>query len=109
MERKKLGSFGEDIAVDYLRREGYDILERNFSCRLGEVDVIAGKGDEIAFVEVKTRSQDDFGRPAEAVDGKKQAKIRKAATVFMLGNGGDEKQMRFDVMEIYCKHIESAF
>lgn len=109
MEREELGRFGENMAAQYLEGEGYEILARNFRCRLGEVDLIAAKDEELAFVEVKTRSQDDFGRPAEALKPKQEANIKKAATVFMLGFGKEEKQIRFDVVEVYCKHIEAAF
>lgn len=109
MESKELGRFGEDVATTYLERTGYEILCRNFTCRLGEIDIIASKADDIVFVEVKTRSEDEFGRPAEAVGAKKQANIRKAATVYMLGNERNDQNMRFDVFEVFCNHIESAF
>ena len=61
MKRKELGNLGEKIALNYLQKENYRILERNFYCRQGEIDIIAQKQKEIVFVEVKTRTNNSFG------------------------------------------------
>ncbi len=61
------GSLGEKIAVEYLRKQGYKILEQNFSKRWGEIDIIAIDGDTLVFVEVKTRTSNQFGTPLEAI------------------------------------------
>lgn len=109
MDKKELGRFGEEIASRYMEKEGYEILERNFRCRIGEVDIIAQKDNEIAFIEVKARTSDEFGLPREAVDTKKQNVIRKVAAVYLLSAKGKDKQPRFDVMEVYCNLIKAAF
>ncbi len=109
MENICLGDFGERMAAAYLEEQDYMILERNFSCRLGEIDIIAEKDGEIVFVEVKTRSSDEFGRPSEAVGRTKMSKIRKAATIFMLSNKLGDHKVRFDVMELFVNQIEGAF
>ncbi len=109
MNNKELGDFGENIAEEYLRREGYDILKRNFRCRLGEVDIIGRKGNRIVFVEVKTRTSDILGLPREAVDSRKIDNIRKVAAVYMMWEKITNYQVGFDVIEVYCNQIENAF
>lgn len=119
MEKKKLGNFGEDKAALYLRRKGYRIVERNFSCRLGEVDIIARKGNYIVFVEVKLRKNADFAEALEFVTAAKQRRIISTASLW-LASHDCELQPRFDVIEIYApdgeksrrpdiRHIEDAF
>ena len=129
--RHVFGSAGESSAANYLRRKGYKIIERNYSCRFGEIDIIAQKGMYIIFVEVKTRSEglspdSDFGLPSEAVDSGKQRRTIAAAEAYLYKNEGDgeyEKMIRFDIIEVYLKraaftsspailkieHIEDAF
>ena len=67
MNNIAIGSFGEDVAIRYLEMRGYRVIAKNFKCRLGEIDIIAEKRDEIIFVEVKTRTNNKFGMPSEAV------------------------------------------
>ena len=69
--KKELGNIGEQIAVEYLEKNNYQILKRNFYCRQGEIDIIAKDKKEIVFIEVKTRSNLKYGRPAEAVNTQK--------------------------------------
>ena len=71
---KSIGDMGERRAVKFLKKKGYKILETNFKTNFGEIDIIARKGDYICFVEVKTRSSDNFGEPREAVNFHKQKK-----------------------------------
>ena len=66
MNNIAIGSFGEDVAIRYLEMRGYRVIAKNFKCRLGEIDIIAEKRDEIIFVEVKTRTNNKFGMPSEA-------------------------------------------
>ena len=119
MDKKSLGSFGEDKAALYLRRQGYSIVERNFSCRFGEVDIIASKGNFIVFVEVKLRKNSDFALAREFVTVSKQRRIISTASLW-LSIKRCELQPRFDVIEIYApdgvnsrklqiNHIEDAF
>ncbi|MEE1170054.1 MAG: YraN family protein [Anaerovoracaceae bacterium] len=109
MNRQQTGKFGEDAAAEYLVRNGYRIIERNFRCRLGEIDIIAQRGDIVAFVEVKTRLGNMFGRPAEAVGREKQKHIRRVAQIFMSIKKLHPLKIRFDVLEVTLNHIENAF
>lgn len=97
---KQLGAFGEDMACDYLTKQGYRVLERNFNCRAGELDIIALEGETLAFVEVKCRTGTEYGNPSEAVSRSKQGKIVKAALFFMTKNKLFDYMCRFDVIEV---------
>lgn len=106
-----LGDRGERRARRYLKRSGYKILERNFKNPFGEVDIIAKKGDVVAFIEVKTRSSDLFGMPSEAVLRDKKRRYVRAAE-FYFANRQIDVVVRFDVIEVYrgkVNHILSAF
>ena len=89
------GAWGEDYAAAYLRRHGYRILTRNYSCRFGEIDIIASDRHYVVFVEVKLRASDRFVRAGAYVTPAKQARIRTAA------EHDTPLQPRFDVIEIY--------
>lgn len=115
----ELGAWGEEKAVRYLTRRGYQILDRNFRSRFGEIDIIAKKGDELVFVEVRLRRSTAHGTPEETVDHRKQEKLRKTAQYYLLCNP-TELQPRFDVLALYAhkgtdtwplplKHIKNAF
>ena len=113
-----LGIWGEDLAAEYLENKGYRILQRNFRCRTGEIDVIASDKKYIVFVEVKARKNDSFASARSFVTAAKQRKILSAAK-FWLVSHYTELQPRFDVIEIYSEdrvkekasieHIENAF
>lgn len=103
------GKFGEMMAALYLEKQGYEIVEQNFRCRLGEVDIICKKNNQIIFVEVKTRTSDSYGTPGEAVNKDKKNKIRKVAALYMMSEKITNYQVKFDVMEIVLNHIENAF
>lgn len=113
------GAAGEVMAARFLRENGYDIWTANYSCRFGEIDIIAAKEPYIAFVEVKTRSEDSIYAPREAVTNRKQLRIIKTAMLF-IQNNNIELQPRFDVIEIITRknhpmniveidHIQGAF
>lgn len=109
------GKEGEDIAADYLQRKGYKILHRNYRTPLGEADMIVSDNDVLVFVEVKARTGTAFGQPFEAVNFRKQAKIRKIALYYLKVHKA-EKPVRFDVVSIISKngkneidHITEAF
>ena len=119
MERRELGAWGEERAAKYLRSKGYTILERNFRCRAGEIDIIALRGGAIVFVEVKLRRDSEFAEAREFVTPAKQARIRTAASLW-LAEHETPLQPRFDVIEIYApygertlfpkiNHLEDAF
>ena len=94
-ERHITGSNGEDFATQFLLEKGYKICERNYRCKVGEIDIVALDKDEIVFVEVKTRTQSKFGMPAEAVDGRKKNHIYRVAEYFVMANQLENKFMRF--------------
>ena len=119
MDTRSLGQFGEEQAARYLRRRFYTILERNYRCRFGEIDLIAADREYLAFVEVKLRKSDAFARAAEFVDRHKQNRLRMSAELW-LSLHETELQPRFDVVEIYApegeatkkpiiNHLEDAF
>lgn len=118
MEKNERGKWGEQKAANYLRLRGYKIIEMNFRCRQGEIDVIAQKRGYIVFVEVKLRKNADYGEAKEFVTRSKQEKVITAAEIW-LSQHESELQPRFDVIEIYApegekgrvrlNHIENAF
>ncbi|AWB81684.1 YraN family protein [Corynebacterium yudongzhengii] len=95
--RQALGRRGEALASSYLNQRGYRIIDRNVSYDCGEIDLIAVDGDEVVFVEVKTRSHDGFGG-AEAVDRRKLSRLRRAAARWLQGR--PPTIVRFDVLEL---------
>lgn len=118
-EQKERGVWGEDRAALYLRLHGYRIVERNFRCRMGEIDIIARRGGVISFVEVKLRKNAEHGEAREFVTASKQRRIVTAAELWLSQNQCD-LQPRFDVIEIYApqgtrtlrpviRHLENAF
>ena len=93
------GKMGEDAAAKYLKKLGYKILEQNYFCRMGEIDIIARDKEYIVFVEVKLRKNNDFGGAPAAVDKRKQEKIKRTA-LFYLQTNHIESAVRFDVVLI---------
>lgn len=115
-DRKTLGARGEEIAVTYLKRQKYRIIETNFRCRCGEVDIIARDGKTLVFVEVKTRRTASYGLPQLAVTPFKQRQISKAALTYLSKNRLMEESARFDVVSVLLvdtsptvDHIKNAF
>lgn len=106
MNSRKKGMAAETIACRFLEMQGYEILEQNFMIRTGEIDIIAKEKDTIVFIEVKYRKDTGCGYPSEAVDGKKQHKIRQTAMVYLKQRGFSfDIPLRFDVVEILGKKI----
>ncbi len=108
-KNKKLGAKGEKIAARHLKRLGYKILERNYKNAFGEVDIIAKRGDVLSFCEVKTRLNDLYGAPSEAVDKKKRMRYIQAAQHYARDG---EYIIRFDIIEVYkgkVNFIENAY
>ncbi len=100
-KRHIIGKIGEDLAVKYLEQAGYKILQRNFECRQGEIDIIALYKNEIIFIEVKTRTNIKFGNPADAVDRSKQKHLLKAVKYYLYSRNLEDEFVRIDVIEIY--------
>ncbi len=114
-EHNDLGKLGEELAVDFLQKHGYEILETNWTFQKAEVDIIALKGEVLAVVEVKTRSSIDFGLPQEFVKPKKIQLLVKAINEYITQNEIDV-EVRFDIIAIHkenndftLEHIEDAF
>lgn len=110
--KKLLGKVGEKKAAEFLKKQGYKIIETNYKNALGEIDIIAKGGEYTVFIEVKTRSSEVFGAPSEAVDYRKQQKYIKVAKAYAVKKGLTDKPMRFDVIEIEnekINHILDAF
>lgn len=95
---RRTGAVYEQKAGEYLKNQGYEILEYNYRCRMGEIDIIAEDGEYLVFCEVKYRSGQKNGHPAEAVDVKKQQIISKCALYYMTGRGMTDIPCRFDVV-----------
>lgn len=117
MDTRKKGYQGEDIAANYLKRKGYQIVRKNFHFgRYGEIDLIAKKKEVIVFIEVKLRHSNKFGDPAYSVGYTKQAHLRRAAEGYIYVNKIRDTEFRFDVITIEMEHglakinhIENAF
>lgn len=82
MNKTSIGKYGEDLACEYLKKRGYKIIERNFRIRGGEIDIIAIDNDTLAYVEVKTRSSHQFGRPEESVTSNKIRFLERASKFY---------------------------
>lgn len=114
-ERHETGKIGEEIAVTYLKQNGYQIIEKNFECRQGEIDIIAKDKSDLVFVEVKTRSSVLYGLPKEAVDKRKEKHIYRSAEYYIYRKHLENYPIRIDVIEILKKqgkfkvhHIKQA-
>jgi putative endonuclease len=94
------GKSGEELAQDFLEKNGYKILARNYKTKLGEIDIVARDKDTLCFVEVKTRHSDRYGLPQEAVSDSKQRQISKVALTYLKENRLLDKKARFDVVSI---------
>ena len=115
-DRQILGAAGERAAEKFLRRQRYTIVERNYRCPSGEVDLIALDHSTVVFVEVKTRTQPGFGSPLEAVDPRKQRQIRRAAQHYLVEKRLHDRDARFDVVGVWwedgrarCELVKNAF
>ena len=114
-EHNDLGKLGEELAVEFLQKNGYDILETNWVFQKAEIDIIAQKENILAIVEVKTRSSIDFGLPQDFVKPKKIQLLVKAVNEYVISNDLDV-EVRFDIIAIHkegknykIEHIEDAF
>ena len=106
MNTKEIGTFGEDAACEYLEDNDYEILERNFSLKTGEIDIIAEKNGCTVFVEVKTRKKNLYGEPSEAVNWKKREHIQRTALLYL---NSLDVEMRFDIIEVFYKSSGNSF
>ncbi|MCC3864840.1 YraN family protein [Terrisporobacter petrolearius] len=114
MNNIEKGKLGEEIAFKYIISKGGKIIEKNYRTKMGEVDIIAKLNGELVFVEVKSRSNLNYGYPSESVNYKKKRKITNVAKYYILDNSLENLSIRFDVIEIYfnekkINHIVNAF
>src|SRR4030066_896774 len=100
MEKKELGKKGEEVALRFLKKKGYRIIERNYVCKMGEMDIIAKEKDTLVFIEVKTRTSTLFGPPQLAVNSSKQRQLSKVALNFLKEKQLEDVKARFDVVAI---------
>lgn len=115
--RKRTGGRGEKLAADYLKGKGFIIMDMNFTCPLGEIDIVARKGNLLVICEVKTRKSKKYGSPELAVNHQKRARLIRLAKFYVKQKKLYEMAVRFDVISIYMlqnekpelKHIEAAF
>ena len=107
MSTKQDGDWGETLAAEYLEARGCRIVEKEWRCRFGEIDLIAEQEGTLLFVEVKLRSNLRYGMPRESVTAKKQEKLRSAALLYLSMHGLDVPA-RFDVAEVYTDARHSA-
>ena len=95
------GKYGEEVACEYLEKNNYKIIERNFSCYKGEIDIIAKYKNEIIFVEVKTRRNMKYGEAIDSITPLKKIHILKTANFFLYKNNLLKIPIRFDIIEVY--------
>lgn len=114
-QHNELGNTGEQLAVDFLIKHGYEILERNYRFDKAEVDIIAKLNNTLAIIEVKTRSTIDFGNPQDFVKPKQIQRLVKAVDAYVISNGINV-EVRFDIIaiirenkEFKIEHLENAF
>ena len=100
MKRKALGELGEKLAREYLKKKGYHILETNFRCREGEIDIVAQDKDYLVFVEVRTRTGSDFGTPEESLTVAKKDRLVSLALAYLQTHRGLPSLFRFDVVAV---------
>jgi len=94
------GALGEDLAAAHLKKAGYEIIERNYRCPAGEMDIVAREGEDLVFVEVKSRRSGSFGEPEESVGFWKQRRLSRIALYYLNQKGGGEAGVRFDVVSV---------
>lgn len=100
MQKRELGKRGEEVALRFLKKKGYRLIERNYVCKMGEMDIIARDKDTLVFVEVKTRTSNTFGPPQLAVNSSKQKQLSKVALNFFKEKRLEDVKARFDVVAI---------
>lgn len=99
--KRTFGSIGEKIAVEYLRKEDFNIIQQNYRVgRIGEIDIIATEKEYLCFLEVKTRTSYLYGTPSEAVNRKKQQCIKMLAQIYIKQHNFRDKNLRFDIVEV---------
>ncbi|HUZ08909.1 MAG TPA: YraN family protein [Acidimicrobiales bacterium] len=111
-DRRLLGAVGEGLAAEWYRARGFEVLDRNWRCRLGEIDLVCRSGDLLVICEVKSRSSDSFGAPVEAVTLAKRRRLRRLGTRWLAEHRVRCDRVRFDVVSVLGDRVgvvEDAF
>ncbi len=95
-----LGRYGEDVAVGHLEDDGYVVLDRNWRCEIGEIDIVAREGDVLVVCEVKTRSSLRHGSPFEAITERKLHRLERLGMAWMRAHGARPRSMRIDIVSV---------
>lgn len=106
LSRRGRGAWGEEQAARHYRSLGYDLVDRNWRCREGELDLVVQRDGVVVFCEVKARRTDAFGSPAEAVTPAKQRRLRRLAAAWLAANGVHGVEVRFDVASVLGTRVE---
>jgi putative endonuclease len=114
--KREKGKIGEDAAIEFLKKQGFEILEQNYYYNHGEIDIIAKENGVLVFVEVKSRHSTRFGEPQESVTPKKQELLRRTAEGYVVERNIGEMECRFDVVAVLftdggteCTHFKNCF
>jgi putative endonuclease len=105
-ERQAVGAYGERVAARHLQHEGLVVLDRNWRCPDGELDLVLRDGDDVVFCEVKTRRGEGFGSPAEAVTPDKVRRLRRLAGLWLAQTNLRPHALRFDVIEVFAQNVD---
>lgn len=103
MTRKDTGNLGEKLAIDFLKKRGFRIIETNYRCRYGEIDIVTRKKDYLVFVEVRTRTNRKFGTPEDSVSTAKKTRMRRAAEHYCQSHEKLPENWRIDLLAIELK------
>ncbi|HZC26128.1 MAG TPA: YraN family protein [Actinopolymorphaceae bacterium] len=106
--KDQIGRYGEELAVRHLESDGFVIVERNWRCSLGEIDIVALDGDVVVVCEVKTRTGVGFGTPLEGVTWDKAARLRRLAGRWLAEHGGRSGGIRIDVVGVLARGSAAA-
>lgn len=104
--RRALGARGEALTAQWYEAQGYTVVDRNWRCREGEIDVIVARESTLVFCEVKARTSDRFGAPVEAVTRTKQLRLRRLAAAWLSARGVHGVDLRFDVASVMGERVE---
>ena len=102
--KQRLGQYGEDSAAQFLENRGFQIIERNYRCPIGEIDIIARDGKWLVFIEVKTRSGGGYGHPLESITNQKLARMRTLANHWSHQNAVNSKHIRLDAVSVLVRN-----
>ncbi|QGU95224.1 YraN family protein [Clostridium bovifaecis] len=108
---KDIGNYGENLSVEYLSNLGHEIIHRNFKCKLGEIDIISKceNNNCICFTEVKSRYNNLYGAPLEAITYRKIKKIKAVAEFYIIKNNLKDLDFRFDVIEVFFNNVNDTY